>query len=370
MMDFENKFIWNDGICVDNNKGWFVGCQVNALFEVNFEDNNMKLLAKFPDTTIEKFREISICKKYKDSIYCFPDCGKQIWVYDILKKTWQKIEIENLKGKRWGIMNAFLCENHFFAVSICQKKIIEIDALKKQVINCYPIFSDMEDKMGWECIEVENGIYCVSRVSNVVCRFDMQTKRIDYYELSGIEGKGFHTICFSDGKFWLSGNQKTFVVWDKKNNQVNTINYMIDDFCAYQIEKEPQLFLSSVSVQKKIWYIPYWANKILYIDKEKLKVHSYEIPEEIETEQDIMKRSMRHKYILESVTDGRFIWLYSFKNERTMRIDTLQRNMEFITLQLCDKSKDALWTQWAEEKKWEIDEISTNSIHRLIASIF
>lgn len=371
MIDFENKFIWNDGMCIDNNVVWFVGCQINALFKLKMNTGEIRLVKKFPDLNIINFRKLSICRKYKTYIYCFPDIGNKIWIYDILHDSLDKMELMPFEYVRQGIMNAFLQGNHFFAVSITQKQIIEIDAENRKIIDYYSIFENAEEKLGWECIEVEGKVYCVSNVSNTVCEFDMKKRSTHYYDIPVHNSEGFNTICFTGGKFWLSGNEKDFVIWDRDDAEVNVLNNEIDDFYAYRIgqSESRQLFLSSVDMQEEIWFIPYLANKILYVDKKSLVVRSFEIEEEIEKEEDMLQRSMRHKYILERVSEGRFIWLYSFKNEKVIEIDTAKLNVKTMKIELCEESKDELWKYWIMETNGLVSEINKNSIDRLLRKL-
>lgn len=368
MIDFENEFTWNDGMCSDNNAVWFMGCQINALFKMNVITGEINLIKIFSDTDIFDFRRFSICKKYKHYIFCFPDIGNQIKVYDILRDSIHKIEFGALEQKRCGIMNAFLLDNRFFAVSISQKQIIEIDAESREVVGYYPIFENKEEKIGWECIQIEEKIYCISKTSNTVCEFDMKTRVYQYYFLPLKNNKGFNTICFVANKFWLSGNEKEIVVWDKKEERIDVLNISINDFEMYKVGKieTRQLFLNSVNTQDKIWFIPYLANKMLVLDTKDLTIKTFEVTEEIENEKDILLRNMQHKYILERVVDNCSIWLYSIKNKKVIEIDTNDYDINYLKFWINKETKDKLWESWIKQSNRVVSEINGQCIDKLL----
>lgn len=367
MKDFE-EFTWNDGMCEDTNAIWFVGCQVNALFQLQKSTGKIKFVKKFPNINLMDFRKFSICKKYKNFVYCFPDIGNIIWIYDILHDSMEKIDIMSHENERQGIMNAFLHDNHFFAVSITQKQIIEIDLENNKIVHFYQIFTNAEEKLGWECIEVEGRVYCVSKKSDTVCEFDMKNRNTQYYEIPVHTTKGFNTICYDDGKFWLSGNEEKLITWEKNSGKINVLNYKIDDFYTYKIGKmgSRQLFLNSVAVNGMVWFIPYLANKIIYVDKQKMVVKSFEIAEEMEDEENILQRCMQHKYMLQYISEGRFIWLYSFKDEKVLEIDTIDSCLKTVKFKMEEKSKEEVWKYWIEETQGMVEEINKKSIDRLL----
>lgn len=80
------------------------------------------------------------------------------------------------------------------------------------------------------------------------------------------------------------------------------------------------LFISSVVIENKIYFIPYQSNCIVTLDVIDDTINVLFIPNE---EEDTLswERNMRHKYLLEYVKDEKYLWLYSFKQKCILEVD-------------------------------------------------
>lgn len=269
-----------------------------------------------------------------------PDVGTCIWVYELEKARFQKIEVNNPNNVRLSIMNFWEHDDKIFAVSIGLNQIIQINIKEKKIENYYSLGNDREMKIS-RGVKAGNKLYIVSAVTNQVYQFDLETKEVMVHTIPDIEG-GFHTISHDGSKFWLSGYKKEIYVWDQRSNAVKIINQFPKHFGIYNFAGngdelldcgadlyDTPTFIESLTAGAYVWYIPFLTNKILYIDKNTYEVHSLEMEEENETENSLKARCMDAKYLVEYVAENRFIGLYSFKKYNMLEIDAFNRTAEW-----------------------------------------
>lgn len=119
--------------------------------------------------------------------------------------------------------------------------------------------------------------------------------------------------------------------------------------CEYYENNLP-IFLNLISTKDSIWFIPFKANKIVYVDKETGKINIFEIKDEEEREGWILKNKMEAKYILQYVIDNRYIGLFSLKNNCIVEIDTIERRIEYISYSFDEETKKILVQKYDKEK--------------------
>lgn len=240
-------------------------------------------------------------------------------------------------------------DDKIFVVSTGLKKIIEIDAESKEIRNYYIVSTD--EKIA--CSVMADGIiYTVSQSGNKIFFFDIEKRETGLYELPGGQKK-MHTICYTDGAFWMSGYGKEIYVWNKENNTIKIIDHFPAKFGVYHfnnymgggldcrgIEYEMPAFWYVVALGDYVWFIPLRTNKIIYVDRKTYGVHLFEIPEEEETKESLQNwMTIWCKYLLEYVRDGRYLVLYSMKKQCILEVDTLEMKYEYkhYSIQLNDK---------------------------------
>ncbi len=78
---------------VKDGKAWFLSACGNELFEVDIQRKAIHYLSKIPEQGVS-FRAYNRCLKYGNTIYCFPDKGKNIWKYSIDNDEWNCIFLD------------------------------------------------------------------------------------------------------------------------------------------------------------------------------------------------------------------------------------------------------------------------------------
>lgn len=360
----KKNFIWSDNWWIEDDKAWFIpgdgGC--NAIFCIDLNNRICSYIAEMPDGIIKDFRLYSGCMKYKNSIFCMPNVGKHIWIYDLELKKFVMMKIHNPENVSLNILNFWRFEDSIFAVSIGLNQIIEIDVDKKKIVSQYNISENANDKVTTNNEIVDNYIFMVSAHSNCIFQFDMEKKYIEKFELKHIDGK-LDSICFDGNNFWLGGYRRELYKWDKEKNSIEIKKIIPYQFGVYKLDEKQKykldcesyennlpLFLYLISTKNSIYFIPFKANKIVYVDKETEKIHIFEIKDEDEREDWILKNKMEAKYILQYVIADRYIGLFSLKNNCIVEIDTIERRIEYISYSFDEETKKILVQKYDKEK--------------------
>lgn len=323
---------------MEGNTAWFVSSEYNILFQLDLNTGQYDFLAELPNNSQSKFRSNQNCIKCGDSIFCLPDNGSHILVYNLHSQNFEHINIVNPDKKRIAIIAFVEYESSLYAVSRGLNAIIEINIQKKRINHYYQLPELVSDSL--RCgVKVNDSLYLVSIKTNHVCQFDFVTKKITMNELPNISG-GLYTICYDGSKFWLTSLRKEVYTWNEENNDVKILKGFPEDFGIYRFGKtkgplldcvaeeyDQKVFIKSVFVKGEVWFIPQFANKIIYVDKETFQMKVFEIEGEEETEISLKQRKFYAKYFLMCVIEERYIILYSIKRGIYIRIDTVNKTV-------------------------------------------
>lgn len=345
------EFLWSDKWTFEDNVAWFVTANVNMLFCMNMADNQYRVVATLPDYLKGGFRRNSNCIKCDDVIFCMPDTGDCVWCFDLNSTEFRKIEILNPQNVRLMISDYWRCENILWAVSRNLKQIIEIDILRQTVIGYHKIADHKETII--RSTKFGKYIYVVSALKGRIYEFNTEIKEVRILELPDIRS-GLSTISIFEDKFWMSGYKKEIYVWNKKNGRIKVLNQFPSNFGVYnfnnkkneiidyeEIEYDAPLFLESIIAGNYIWFIPFQANQILYINRDTYEIKTFDIPEEQENIDSLRTRELKCKYVIQYVRKDRYIGLYSVKNMVLFEIDSKELKVEkiFVTIDVNNLEK-------------------------------
>jgi len=378
MLGLENSFIWSDQMHVDDSGvAWFTGGEVNSLFRLDMQREVYTYVTAFPDYEVDSFRKNSVCYKYDNYIFCFPNIGEKIWVVSLLNNELCGIDINNPEGLRLGFMKVIKRGTKLYAVSIGLRQVIEIDAEKKEICEYHLLVEDDREKLCWECIEVESNIYCASLNLNKIYEFNMITKRVESFTIPMVS-KGIATICHDGKNFWFSGLKKELYVWEKDKNKTLILKELPIEFGKYIVDEstdavvdysvevsEEQFFLSSFVIKDEVWLVPYRSNKIIYVNSNNFKIQVFEMPEEEERAEG-WSLGMWQKYILEYVRDDRFIGIYSFRNKRIYEIDVVKKQIVYPKYFLDYEGNKELWKQYINTTNCSMNENASQDFKLLL----
>lgn len=330
-------FVWSGNWWIEEDRAWFVSGEYNILHNVNFTSQECEFEIEIPFPVSGRFRSTPRCIKFGDDIFCLPDTGECIWVYE--KKTHKlvRISIDNPNNVRLELIFWWVYDNKIYVVSEGLHQLFEIDAKRKKITNCI-VLNEKERVVGR--VMVDMILYSLSSVSNKINCFDLKSGTTISYVLPDI-GEKLYTICFDGKKFWLSGYSKRLYVWNKNQNEIDTIEGFPPEFGIYNIDEKADkildcktevynypTFVYSVDLGGYIWFIPYLTNKIIYVEKSTYIVRELKTEDEIETNESLKARNaIEGKYVLEYIRKNRYIGIFSKKNKNIFEIDVKEQKV-------------------------------------------
>lgn len=327
------RYIWSNNWCLDNDRAWFIAGAVNILFCLDLNTKKTRVVDKIPADNPLGFRQHPTCVKVSDLIICLPDHGRDIWCYHIYDGSWTRIPLEAPDKIRVGCYNFWTFFDKLYVISTGLKKIIEVDIKSETVINYYDICLSKE-KILYESTFADGCIYTVCSFPVNIYKFNCKSKQIEKYELHEINDE-IHTLCFDGEKFWLSGRRKKIYIWRERTGEIKTLSELPKEFGVWNFSgkynqllnfgqdiKDTRLFFTSIAMGKHVWFIPFHSNEILLADQNTYEIKTFFLENEGQVEYDMKNQLLRHKYLLECVTDNRYIILFSLKNTWIVKIDT------------------------------------------------
>ncbi len=339
MMNNNDFLPWSDNWHIEDNKAWCIDGERNILYCLDLKLDEFIFLEKIPEETIDLYRMNPHCIKYKDFILCMPDRGNNIWIYQLKESQFQPIKIHNPNRVRVSITDFWQVDEKIYAVSNGLKQVIEINIDDKRIDNYYSL-CNIPDVDIVKSIMVGTVIYSVCTTKNEIYWFDIKTNNSSKYYIKDVEG-GFRTICFDGQNFWLSGYRKEIYVWNREKNSVNVLNAFPLLFGIYNIQTlgkdfldcetnvyDVPLFVQSVVLGQYIWFIPFYMNKVIYVDKDSFEIYEFEMEGEEESRTSLKTRRLKIKFIMEYVKQERYIGIFSAKNNCIIEIDALEKKYE------------------------------------------
>lgn len=337
---------WSDNWWIDGKRAYFCGAEITALFCIDLDGQQGEMISRIPECGLKDFRINSFCIKYEEIVYCLPCRGENVWCYDLIKKCWNKIRLKT-EPNVVKSMCPVVCNGKTW-VRDCQcGKIIEIDLTQKKVAWEYNLPISSNNSYG-RYVLVNNELYCVD--ATMICCINIKTREIKNYDLSDL-GMILFTVFYDGENFWLSGNQKEIYIWNPKDGIVKVITEFPDKFGVYQHNKNNELELNStfekdnknflfdhaIGVGRYVWFLPFYADHIVYVDRKSYRIGMLEI--DIKQSKNVIKKNKTmDRQLLEYIRDERYIGIYSSKTDRIFEIDTDTLRVEFRNYSLSDKS--------------------------------
>ena len=311
--------MWMDNILIEDNKGYFTGGEVNALFECDTVNQTSKIIANIPNSDFFAGRQYRASCKLDDKIFLLPIYGDRIYVYHLEDGKFTSILLgENCINPR--IMLVHIYDGIIYAISNEYKTIISINPEAEEVIFVLDV-EGTENNSAFVGIYAETcNIYMVSVGSNKIINYNLQKKNFEYIELPG---KSIRSCLINQGDIWLLDSLKR-VIRCKANTGENII---IDDFKSdisniYGEKSEDKFpwFIRLVDSADYIWCIPYKADNIICINKKTNKANVFQIENE-EEDEETLQRTLPHKYLIVYEYENRYLGLCSLKNNCIYEID-------------------------------------------------
>lgn len=337
----QDTFIWSENWWIEGDNAWFIEGGCNILFCVNLRTQECEEAIDIPDTCSNKYKLTPYCIKHGNVIFCIPGIGQYIWVYHLEDRLFSRIVLDKQEEMQWAV-EIWKWRDAIFLVLDRLNKIIELDAVEGRITNSYTIC----DTSIVRSTMAEDSIFLLSSESDMIYRFECDSKHVKTYKLPDI-GKKYFNISFDGEIFWLSGYGKEVYTWNQANNCLTVLDQFPENFIVYdhisvldgelEHNEMPTFFYVKV-VGKYVWFIPTQANKIIYVDRSSGIVNVFEIYGENDTKGSVLSWTEGlFQYLWEYVREDRFIGLFSAENNRIVEIDT--EKMEYQWKDYCISNK-------------------------------
>lgn len=341
-METRNVAFLSDDWYIDGETAWFLYSNVGALLKYNFVTGKCEFVSIIPNEENCSFRQYIKCIKTGDDIIVLPDYGHFILFYSLKKDCWAKVEIETSKKSRLACWNYIKKGEKIYILSNGIKKVIELDIKEKKIMKYYDVSKALDDYFG-SVVMTSDSFYIVSSAYLTVYIFNCLSKEVSLFNIPTNLEDNFRTICYDNKLLWLSGRKKKIYKCNTETKQLDIFEEFPNDFGIYNfankfdhiIECELErydvpLFIESVKLDKKVWFIPFQTNKILFLDTVTNKLNEFVILDEEETETSLKNNILGHKYLVEYIRENRYIGLYSLKNEYMIEIDSDKLNYRIV----------------------------------------
>ncbi len=332
--------IVNDGMYREKDTCWFIGREDNILYKMHLANMEVECVACLPREKTESFRMYQRCIKKDSYIYCVPDRGNTIQVYDIKENRFHQIAIENPEEKRISIFDSWIDGEVLWCVSYGMNEIIAVNLINNSVIGIYSIFECQEDTCGFESLKVGRYIYCVSKSRPCIVEFDIETldKKEYVFELAE---KGFHTIAYDEEMFYLTGYSNSVYCWKKEDEQYIKQYLLPENF--YFLEDSENtirtpIFYHSFVLQKQVVFIPWnslnvLSNYILCMDRQSKNFKKIDFGKK-----DSLRKS-GEIFVVEYIKHNTIIGIHDTKNTFITEIDVDTEQIIQLDM-VTDKRKD------------------------------
>jgi hypothetical protein len=331
-----DRFILCAGMKKSDSEYWFLSMERSELFCLNTENNCMSYISTVPDAD-GNWRWNSLCIRVKNAIICVPYNGEFIWKYDMDRAEWDAIHCDD--GE-----NEYYCTQLWEKegkVYIYSKKRYEIWVLdvENNSLDIRALDTEKESNRYGEICIYDDGFLVPLTNTPSICIYDRNMNLITEKALLST-GYGNNICVYSEGYIWLAGYTKNIIKINLSSME-ETILHLPSDFGIYSlgvpeedrkdsdksfvdtnyIKSKYPLFMKGLYAGGKIWFVPLFSNKLVYVDVSSNEVSCFEIEHETENKLSMNNRIICGKYLLEYVENERYIGLFSIKNEWIVEID-------------------------------------------------
>lgn len=331
------RFIWNDRMCSNNGKRWFVGGNIQALFALD-ETCNEVTECYFLPTKLQQHRGYILGTVYKNNAICIPRNSSNIQCFDICNKEWATIEIldshEDVRA-----FPLFVDNTLFYFVSWEYGTFFTFDMEKKKVTNTYKV-SDSIKTMS----VINNRVYYLLQDNQRIEVFDIASWTVTDAWTIPLLDDSIVTMCVYKEKYiWMSGYKKGFYRYDVENGTMEFISKGLEIIGEYNLTGQNDVWIDCnserfkrplcsriIAKNEELWVIPYSADSIIRFDSNMETVIVFNAPEE-----NINEEVWKNGYI---ILDNRFqdvyededhIELFSNINKDVLVIDVKSKTYSY-----------------------------------------
>ena len=352
---------------------WFVERSNNILCQLDIDKNKLIYHGIIPYGSIgDAYRRHPQCVKYNNYIICLPDRGKSFVVYNLENKEFQECMIDMKGCMRVGICNFWKINGNLWCVSSGMNSIIEFNPVLCEVVGYYAVFNDSINELGCDACAIGTTILCTSVTSRMLAFFDVNDKKVRYYEAKSDE-PGYNSISAYDTKIYLSGFSRHIYVFDRITYETCQIELNRDNFHIFddkhneiQDFSNHPIFRKSFMTESFVVFLPWYmpdsmADSIVFFCQKTGKIKFYNIL------QDIYKKRVTY--------NSQYLYIMQIINNKEIEIYLDGEPLHYLNVQdgsvshATTEVKDTIYGNIFSDKHLLISETGKNDLREYIRAI-
>lgn len=240
----------------------------------------------------QRYYNIGGISKYQDQIVFAPSYASEILIYnmqfpDKVERINPTLQLQKSKQHYRYYYRTAVCGSliYFIGDWLCEIICLDISTMELTVVDTWKraIASQIgaQDFIGvrtYRDICVINDVLWVPlNYDNCIMEMDMRTQETKIYKLDTVKMK-FSTICSDGINFWLTGEKKIIVKWNKETGAINVIDNFPDDFAQNINNKNSYwngVFSCSFYEKDYVYFFPLTANMAIRISTMTEKVEKF-----------------------------------------------------------------------------------------------
>lgn len=222
----------SEGCVKVNNELIMTARGMNLIYKVNLENGKLELQESIPDENHDAGRLSGEILKYENEIVFLPMNARRINIYDICKKKWRYIELEEIEDCYLDKFFSGVIEgNYLYMIGSKYPAIVKVNLQDdhdiKYIKGPYEVMNHEKDDcfVRRDITLVDGKIYMASCVNNYVFEIDLESDEIKQYDICDVS-KSFSGIAYDGNNFWLSSRMNREIFrWNPLNNDVDSFNF-------------------------------------------------------------------------------------------------------------------------------------------------
>lgn len=312
-------------IWIEDNYMWVISDNFNCLFGYDFLKNQLDLIAVYPETIgVLNFAFCSLIKAGNE-IYLFPLEADGIYIYDLLKKEFSRVNVpfygtNNVRGVVAGEYLYCLkrLPDELIRIHLITKKTDVFHTKKLQDMNeaaerqIYRICLEpclYQGKIVWVSngnililFDIETESFCMERLEDISRE---KVERTKAWCRGGLEDCIVGTRVFKE-KLWLFSLDGRIYQYDDGLHKVSFVQPMMNKHNKAG-NSVPAIFADLVSLGDELWFVPQYKRKCI-----KYNYNSGLYEECMEEYERKLSQSERMVYTFCKALDDKKIILYSY----------------------------------------------------------
>lgn len=206
--------------------------------------------------------------RYNDLLVLVPGSADDICIYDSQKEFIRRCPIPDINisyNEQCKFSNAFCRDNRIFFLPFCYPEILVVDTENWKVSNYNIVYVGEKviksELFSGSYVLQQDKCYIPSVRSNEVLEIDINMYTVKKYNL-GKEAAWYGSISFDGNNFWLTGGKNTITKWDAIHNK--TVEYAYPPNFIKADGGYP--FLDSFQWMNRVMLIPVKSNMFVSID--------------------------------------------------------------------------------------------------------